>query len=61
MAIQRTLWPTYLCGIRLEDNVDQNRIKFTYDWTGAAISLLAGGATNPLEVGNISRLGTGYK
>jgi hypothetical protein len=45
----------------LKECVDHYRTKFTYDWMDAAGSLFAGGATNPLEVRDISRLGAGYK
>jgi hypothetical protein len=52
-AEQRTLRPAYSCGITLEDNVDQDRTKFTYDWKTAAASSLAGGGTNVDKVRDV--------
>jgi hypothetical protein len=44
-----------------EDNVNQDRIKVTYEWNGAAASLPAGGSTNPRELGDINSDTGGYK
>jgi len=49
---------------RFEDSADQYRIKFTYDSKEAARSLLAGGGTGLLELGDRFRWGRvrgGYK
>jgi len=54
---QRAPWPAYSRGIRFEDSADQYRRNFTYDSKEAAHSLLAGGGTLLLEVGDIFRWG----
>jgi len=59
--LQRTPWPAYSCAIRLEDSVDQYRIKLAYDYKGAAPSLLVAGVTSPDEVGDTPRRGSGCK
>ena len=59
--MQRIPWPAYSCAIRLEDSVDQYRIKLAYDYKGAAPSVLVAGVTSPDELGDTPRRGSGCK
>jgi hypothetical protein len=47
--------------MRLEDSVDQHRIKLAYDYKGAAPSVLVADVTSLDELGDISRWGSGCK
>ena len=59
--MQRRPWPAYSYPIRLEDSVDKYRVKMTYNYKGAAPSVLVADITSLDEVGDTTRYGCGCK
>jgi len=58
-ALQRIPWPAYSYPIGLEDSVDKYRIQLTYNYKGAAPSILVADVTSLDELGDSTRRGSG--